>query len=378
MELLLYGIIILLFAVSTTVTVNMTAGPFLRRFAASADPSSDSSPRINVLVPARNEERNIGVLLERLRAQEYETFTVTVLDDGSDDETAEIVRRFAADDERITLMQGAELPAGWTGKNWACHQLSRAADGDILLFADADVRPAPQALSATAGAFAALRADAVSAFPRQILHGLAARLIIPMMDVILYGFLPLPLVHRLRSPALAAANGQWIAFRREAYDRIGGHESVRAEIVEDIALARRVKREGGRMLLTAGAGSVSCRMYEGWTEIREGFSKNFFAAFGFHAPVFIAVLLMMLAVFVLPYALLFTSWWMPALAAVALNLYFRMLLALRIGHGPLSALLHPVGVLGAVLIGVEGMLHRYRRGAVTWKRRSIPVGGKTA
>ncbi len=374
MDILLTAVAALLLPVSLTVLVNMMVGPFLRRRSIRAEQELPSS--ISILIPARNEERNIGILLEHLRAQEVRDFSVVVLDDGSDDDTAEIVRRHAREDARIRLIDGEPLPAGWTGKNWACHQLSLAANGDILLFVDADVRPSPHAVADTLGAFTTHEADAVSAFPQQILHGAAARLIVPIMDLILYGFLPLPLVHRTRTPSLAAANGQWIAFRREAYDRIGGHAGVRAEIVEDIALARRVKRHGGTMLLTAGAGSVACRMYEGFAEVREGFSKNFFAAFGFNPYAFSAALLFMLAVFVLPYAMLFTTWWQAALPAVALNLFFRLLLSWRAGHGVLSALLHPIGVLGAVFIGIEGMLHRYRRGAVRWKDRHIPVGGQ--
>ncbi|MBN1448988.1 MAG: glycosyltransferase [Bacteroidetes bacterium] len=372
MELLLTGITLLLVPIFLLVLVNMTAGPFLRSFTS----LPRIPPDISVLVPARNEERNIGILLDHLRKQDYPSFTVTILDDRSDDGTADIVRVHCHADARIRLLHGEDPPEGWTGKNWACHQLSRSAAGDILLFVDADVRPSPHALSHTAAAFAAHDAAAVSAFPRQLLHGFAARLIVPIMDVILYAFLPLPLVHRTRRPSLAAANGQWIAFRRTAYDRIGGHAAVRDEIVEDIALARRVKVHGGTMLLTAGAGSVACGMYEGFAEVREGFSKNFFAAFGFNPIAFSIALLFMLAVFVLPYVMLFTPLWLAALPAVGLNLLFRLLLSWRAGHGPLTALLHPLGVLGAVFIGIEAMLHRYRRGAVVWKGRRIPVGGK--
>lgn len=380
MDILLTAVAVLLLPISLTVLVNMTAGPFLRRFSVSTDPPShdNGSPALSILIPARNEERNIGILLEHLRMQEYRAFNVVVLDDGSEDATAGIVRSHAEQDARIVLINGEPLASGWTGKNWACHQLSRAADGDILLFIDADVRPSPHAVGNTLGAFVANDADAVSAFPEQILHGVAARLVVPIMDLILYGFLPLQLVYRTQTPSLAAANGQWIAFRRDSYERIGGHAGVRADIVEDIALARRVKRDGGTLLLTSGAGSVACRMYEGFAEVREGFSKNFFAAFGFNALAFSAALLFMLAVFVLPYVMLLTPWWTYAIPAVALNLLFRLLLSLRAGHGVVSALLHPLGVLGAVLIGIEGMLHRYRRGAVRWKNRQIPVGGQAS
>lgn len=372
MTFLLTGILAVLVVITLITLVNMIAGPFLK-----ARAPSPLTPEIAVLVPARNEEGNIATLLQLLAAQDYPAFSVTVLDDRSSDRTPEIVRAAASSDLRIRLLEGQELPEGWTGKNWACHQLSRAAEGEIMLFVDADVHPEPHALRDTAAAFARYHADAVSAFPRQLLHGTAAALVIPVMDLILYAFLPLQLVHRSRFASLAAANGQWIAFNRATYDAIGGHAAVRAEIVEDVALSRSVKRSGKRMLLTSGSGSVSCRMYEGFAQIREGFSKNFFAAFGFRAPAFAAVLALMAALFVLPYLLLFTSWWQPALAAVGLNLVLRSLLALRSDHGLLSVLLHPIGVLAAIAIGIEAMLHRYRRGAVRWKDRRIEIGRGT-
>ena len=368
MELLLTGITAVLAVITLTVLINMTAGPFLRRMRA----GSGARPSIAVLVPARNEEENIGTLLSLLRSQDYETFTVTVLDDHSADATARIVETHAAEDSRIALRQGATLPAGWTGKNWACHQLAAHAEADVLLFVDADVQPSAHALRDTAAGLRQYGADALSAFPLQLLRGTAAAMIIPVMDVILYGFLPLPLVWRTRMVSLSAANGQWFAFRQEAYRAVGGHEAVRGEIVEDIALARRVKESGRRMLLTVGAGSVACRMYTGGKEILEGFSKNFFAAFAFRMPVFAAVLLFLLLVFVFPYVLLVTPYWQAALPAVLLNTGFRVLLSLRAGHRWLSALLHPVGIVAAVGIGLDA-IRRSRHGAVQWKGRDIAV-----
>lgn len=407
LELLLAVIIAMLAMITCTVAVNMFVGPFLRRAGrgdgksgsespAAADAPSPSLqtgtrdvaaldaetfatsgaalPSVSVCIPARNEESNIDVLLSALRSQRLQPLEIIVLDDQSEDGTAAVVRRHAGEDERIRLQQGVALPPGWTGKNWACHQLAGGARGDVLLFVDADVRPSPDAVAHTLRAMRRYHADALSAFPRQQLDSLAAAAVIPVMDLLLYGFLPLPLVHRSRAVSLAAANGQWFAFRRPIYTRIGGHTAVKGEIVEDVALARTVKRVGGRMLLTVGTGSVSCRMYKRVAEIREGFSKNFFAAFGFNTPAFLAVLALLAGVFVLPFFLLFTSAWPLALVAIGLNLVIRGLLSWRAGHGLAAMLLHPFGVLAAVFIGVEAILLRYRHGAVGWKGRRISVG----
>lgn len=371
LELLLAVIVALLAMITITVAVNMFVGPFLRR---AGSESEVSLPSVSVCIPARNEEANIGILLSAMHTQSLSPLEVLVLDDQSEDGTAKVVRTHAAEDGSIRLLQGETLPPGWTGKNWACHQLAAAAQGDVLLFVDADVRPSSEAVAHTLRAMHRYHADALSTFPRQLLDSVAAAAVIPVMDLLLYGFLPLPLVHRSRAVSLAAANGQWLAFRRAAYAGIGGHAAVKGEIVEDVALARAVKRSGGRLLLTVGAGSVSCRMYRRVAEIREGFSKNFFAAFGFNTTAFLAVLTLLLGVFVLPYFLLFTTAWPLALLAVGLNLVIRFLLSWRAGHGSLAVLLHPFGVLAAVLIGIEAILLRYRHGAVGWKGRRIPVG----
>jgi chlorobactene glucosyltransferase len=385
----LYAVVVLLAVISLTVAVNMFAGPFLRRSRLSVDESGkqffekaparhgtgpEAIPSVTVCIPARNEERNIGTLLAMLRAQTLAPRSILVLDDQSQDATALIVAEHAHEDGRVRLLSGTPPPSGWTGKNWACHQLSEEADADVLLFVDADVRPSSKAVEHTVATLLSYQADAVSAFPRQLLSGVTAAMIIPVMDVLLYGFLPLPLVHQTRAVSLAAANGQWFAFTREMYRRVGGHAAVRGNIVEDVELARAVKRVGGRMLLASGNGSVDCRMYESAREIREGFSKNFFAAFGFKTPVFVGVLFMLLVVFVLPFALLATSYWKLALVTVGLNVLIRGLLSWRAGHGLLPLLLHPFGVLAAVLIGLDAIRLRYRHGAVRWKGRNIAVG----
>ncbi|MBE0644159.1 MAG: glycosyltransferase [Bacteroidetes bacterium] len=384
MTALLVGVVAILVVISSIVTLNMLAGPFLRIAGSGSlrlrDARGDEHggagtlPSVTICIPARNEERNIGTLLTMLREQTWPALTILVLDDHSEDQTASIVDEHHRADSRITLLRGAPLPTGWTGKNWACHQLAEEAVGEILLFVDADVQPSPDAVGHTIRAMRSFRADALSAFPTQLMHGLAANLVIPVMDVLLYAFLPLQLVFRSKAVSLAAANGQWFAFTRKAYTRSGGHAAVRGKIVEDVALARAVKREGCRMLLTVGSGSVACRMYEDVSEIREGFSKNFFAAFGFNTVGFLAALLLLLTLFVFPYAMLLTSHVALAATAVALNLYFRLLLSWRAGHSLISALFHPLGILAAVAIGLEAVRLRFQHGAVRWKNRDIDVG----
>ncbi len=374
MQFALAGIAFLLALISAVALINMAAGPFL----AKRRESTGKLPWITVCVPARNEEENIGGLLDALHAQDWDAFDILVLDDGSGDSTSTIVQEAAELNGSITLLQGEPLPEGWTGKNWACHQLSLHARGEVLLFVDADVRPGSGALRRTAEHLQHYRADMLSAFPRQLLHGVTSKLVVPVMDLLLYGFLPLQLVYRTRFSSLAAANGQWIAFTRVGYERVGGHAAVRSEIVEDIRLAQRSKMMGLRMLLTSGVGIVECRMYTSGSEVLEGFSKNYFAAFGFRTGVFAMAQAVLLGVFVFPYIAL--ALWPSLLSglAVVLNILLRSVLAFRLKHGALTVLLHPVGIAAATGIGIHAVWQRYRYGSVRWKGRSIPVQGSGA
>ena len=195
-------------------------------------------PSVSVLVPARNEERNIADCLEGLIAQNYRDFEIIVLNDHSVDRTAELVNKYGTLDARIKLIEGKPLPEGWTGKNWACHQLSQEARGEILLFTDADNRHATDAIANTVGWMQKLNLGLFSAFPQQITVTLPEKLVIPVVDMFVYAALPLWLTYYAHSPSLSAANGQWIAFTQEAYQQIGGHQEVRNKVVEDVELSR--------------------------------------------------------------------------------------------------------------------------------------------
>jgi len=362
--------IVLLATINAVAAVNVIAGPFLRKYS-----TPSTRPLISLLIPARNEELNLPRCLEALSQQAYPALEVIVLDDQSDDGTLDVAERWAVKDARFSVVAGQPLPEGWTGKNWACYQLAQKAAGEVLIFIDADVHPTPRAVENTLAVFERFRADAVSSFPGQHLRGLAAKGIIPMMDVILYGALPLPLVFRTKFESLSAANGQWFAFRREAYEAVGTHSVVRNNVVEDVALARLIKRRGMRLVLTSGVGSVACEMYSNLSEINEGFSKNFFAAFRFRPSAFLPFLALMLLVFVLPYVLLLHDISASTMLAVGLNLTFRSMLATRFRHGLVSVILHPLGSLAAVLIGLNAIRLYYVRGGVRWKGRTVPVRG---
>jgi hypothetical protein len=321
-----------------------------------------------VLVPARDEAAQIAGCLAAVLAQDGVT-EVLVLDDGSTDGTGDLVR--AVRDPRVRLLPGAPLPAGWLGKPHACQQLADAADpaADVLVFLDADVRLRPGAVAATTELLRRTGLDLVSPYPRQVAGTAAERLVQPLLQWSWLTFLPLRAAERSPRESLSAANGQLLAVRRPAYDEAGGHAAVRAEVVEDVALLRAVKRAGGHGGVADGTALADCRMYPGWPELRDGYTKSLWSAFG-SAPGAAGVSALLLLAYVLPpVAALAGS--RVGLAGYAAGVTGRVVAARRTGGRAWpDALAHPASV--AVLAGLTARSVRARRrGTLTWKGRSL-------
>ena len=336
---------------------------------------TEAGPFVSVLVPARDEAANIAACLHSLLAQDYPAFEVRVLDDGSTDDTAAIVRALAAGDDCLTLLTGQPLPPGWAGKGFACHQLAGAARGDILLFTDADTRHTPQMIRAVTGAIAG-GADVVTTFPEQEIGGWAEALAVPMMLFTVWAFLPVGRVWSDPSPQFTAANGQLLAFTHAAYVTVGGHAAVRDSVLEDMGLAQRAKRLGLKLRLADGTGTTRTRMYRSSGEVWRGFSKNTYALLGGSAQLAIAFTVLLLALYVVPVIVLMTGilggvgWdrqWLP-LMLIALMLVQRGILAWRARLPMWQAVLHPFSVLAFVLI-LANSVRWQQRGYGVWKGR---------
>ncbi|MDZ7314580.1 MAG: glycosyltransferase [candidate division KSB1 bacterium] len=347
--------------------VNVMTAPMIKN-----GPKPKDVRLVSVLIPARNEEVNIGRALESLIRQSYQNLEILVLDDQSQDNTADIVRRFSAQDARIRLLSGAPLPVGWTGKNWACHQLSQAAGGDYLIFTDADNQHAPEAVEKTIGWMQRLSLSLFSAFPQQITVTFAEKLVIPVFDTFVYSLLPLWLTYYAKFPSMAAANGQWLAFTRQGYDQIGGHEAVKGHIVEDTELARLAKQKGEKILTASGNRMVFGRMYSSWNEVYWGFSKNAFGLMGYKTIPFLLFSAFLFSIYILPFPLLAVpSLRAEAVAMIGLAAAIRFLIAERFGHPVwVSTLLNPLSIGAVLMIGFNSF-RCYRRGAVSWKDRKV-------
>ena len=234
-------------------------------------------PSLSIVVPARNEERQIEDCVRSLLAQDYPDFEVIVVDDRSDDATPEILERVAASDRRLRVVPGKQLPAGWIGKPWAIEQGVAVSRGAWLLFTDADTIHEPAAAAAAVSYALRERLAALSLLTDQIVVTLAERAILPsILWTIAFGTGPLDDVNDPSQTEKALFNGQYLLVERSANDAIGGHASVRGEIAEDLELARRFKRDGRFRTALAGANAlVRTRMYRSFPEIWDGFVKNF-------------------------------------------------------------------------------------------------------
>jgi chlorobactene glucosyltransferase len=389
---LLHGLVVggLLLAL-LQLALNLAVLPRLRK----VRPRTDRMPRVAILVPARNEALNIEACVRSLLAQDYPDFRVHVLDDHSTDGTGELVRRLGLDEANGGLLRGADLPSGWVGKNWACHQLSQVADGEYLLFTDADTIHAPGSLRALVSLALERRAVLVSAWPEQVTKSMGEQLVVsllPFLGALAYPFFLLRLLEsypRLRAwvpqqarRSLGAANGQVILFERGGYSRVGGHAALRDHLVEDVALGRAVASRMGEGLWWVncdGTGMVRCRMYRNFGEVWEGFTKNVRAAFEGGLWQFCAAGVGQVLFFVLPFCWLLgpeshLEW---ARCEVALVLLLRVIAILGLGGAWWSVVLHPVAYVLALAIG----LNSWRRSAgagVRWKGRLYRVSHPSA
>ena len=314
------------------------------------DGDADRRLSLSVLVPARDEAGRIGHCLTSMRAQVgVDIVEIVVLDDRSSDGTAQVVRRHL-DDTRVRLV---------------------TASGDVMVFVDADVVLDPGALARVATALAAGDVDAVSPYPRQVSVSWAERIVQPLLQWSWATLLPLRAAETSDRTSLVAANGQLLAITRSAYDACGGHQAIRGEVLDDVALFRALKRVGRRGALADGTDVASCHMYDGWTELRDGYGKSLWAATGSPARA-AAIAGVLSAAYVLPPLAMLLRGSRVGAFGYAAAVGGRALVAHRTGGRVWpDSLLHPASIATFDYLLARSWLGRIR-GRLTWKGRPLP------
>jgi glycosyltransferase involved in cell wall biosynthesis len=328
-------------------------------------------PKVSIIIPARNEEANLATCLESLVTQTGVVFEIIVVDDHSTDHTREIAASFAAAyPDKVRVIEAGLLPDGWTGKNNAVVTGAREARGQWLLFTDADTVHLPGSLARALAEAQEHRADLLSYSPEQIAVTFWEMAVLPVVFAELARQYPPSKVSDPNSPT-AAANGQYILVKREAYDAVGGHAAVAGEILEDVALARAVKASGRRIHFRYADDAVRTRMYRNFRQLREGWTKNL--ALLFPNPGWLAAKTLFL--WAIPWAIVVSQsllsskrwWWSPLFVGSFLYLTWRLKRANFSSNMTLLGAGFGMPLFAYLLLRSK---HAHAKGNISWKGRT--------
>jgi len=350
-------------------------------------PSEDESPSVSVIVPARNEALNIERCVRSLLASEYPEFEVIVVNDRSEDDTLAILKKLAKKDERLVIVNGAEKPADWAGKPWACWQGFSKSVGDLLLFTDADTEHGPLLLGRAVSLLRSERADLVSVMPLQEMKSFWERLVQPFFLLLLglrYG--SPQRMSRNTNPRDAIANGQFILVTRDSYQWIGGHKKVHSSIIEDLQLAAAYTDNGKVLRFAVADRDMKTRMYRSARDLVEGWSKNTFVGM-MHTVgtpmlaslAMVTTMLVQAVIFLGPIAAIATGTLLTIQTMLAFGIAAWAGGTLLIGailvsakENPLWALFHPLGALMQLRIFSRALVRGTR--GIEWKGRQYNIG----
>ena len=345
--------------------------------------SSDGGPLVSVVIPARNEEHAIGRTVRAFLAQTYRDLEIIVVDDQSSDRTAAVVEEIAATDARVTLIRGERPPEGWLGKPWALHQGSMRAKGALLLFVDADIFYSPAAVASAVAYLLQSGVEMIALFPNFEMHGFWENVGMPQLAIGAYMLVPTWLSNRSRRPLLGIGGGTGNLVRRDAYAEADGHVALHHAVVDDVALARLIRMAGGRTHAVRAEDLVSIRMYHGGASIVEGFTKNFYIAFGGRLWMVPMVVAFFAVANLLPYALLVSAImhamrgvplsaaeWLGC-ASVALLTLTRTILFAALRYRIDNALfLHPLAMIFVIYVYLRSAWRIGVRRELQWRGRT--------
>ena len=378
---ILLGVFLAWLSLMHSMYQSFTKTPFLDRF----ENKSTATPKVSVILPARNEEGFIGRCLESLRTQDYNDFEIIAIDDSSEDKTGEIIEELAKKDSKIIHVTANEKPQNWMGKNWACMEGFKKATGDIMLFTDADTKFEKNVMSLAVSHLQSDDLDALTVIPRLRCIDKITKITLPMLSTFLHS----------RYSALNVNNpkkkvgyffGSFFVIKRRVYEEIGTHEKVKQEIIEDGALGKITKESGyalkmvrGEHLIEALYSRSSKEMWNGLKRLMVPlYHQNSASAVGvFFAVLFILFMpipLLAYSVIAFEPSLSFSTLLISAIIST-ITIFSASIMETRMGLNLsiVNSIFAPIGSIIVVLGFLSGILHANKSTAVSWRGRKYSV-----
>ena len=338
---------------------------------------NNSDALVSVLIPARNEEINIKRCLYSLIDQSYKNLEIIVLDDDSDDQTYDVVKNISKNYESIKLVKGEAKTIGWTGKNWACNQLSKYANGDFLLFVDADTKLQKNTIAETVNEMNNNDIDLISLFPNRITNTVIDKII--SVTIGWFIFSCLPIIFSNKNPIFSSAFGQFLLFRKGAYFSIGGHESIKDKILDDFELGRLITKKGYNLNVLDGTERISTFSYSTEKEALEGLSKSIFPFFNNKLIPFLILLILFLSMGLMPIFIMMGEFFGSKLTKskemIAYFIWGLLTLSWAISsyrskQGLRYGILYPFITTLTAIVGIFSII-TFLTKTVNWKNRNI-------
>ena len=338
---------------------------------------NNSDALVSVLIPARNEEINIKRCLYSLIDQSYKNLEIIVLDDDSDDQTYDVVKNISKNYESIKLVKGEAKTIGWTGKNWACNQLSKYANGDFLLFVDADTKLQKNTIAETVNEMNNNDIDLISLFPNRITNTVIDKII--SVTIGWFIFSCLPIIFSNKNPIFSSAFGQFLLFRKGAYFSIGGHESIKDKILDDFELGRLITKKWYNLNVLDGTERISTFSYSTEKEALEGLSKSIFPFFNNKLIPFLILLILFLSMGLMPIFIMMGEFFGSKLTKskemIAYFIWGLLTLSWAISsyrskQGLRYGILYPFITTLTAIVGIFSII-TFLTKTVNWKNRNI-------
>ena len=336
-------------------------------------------PIVSILVPARNDEGNIKQCLQSLVDQNYEALEILVLDDRSTDKTAKIIKDVSSSSAKIKFLEGTPLPKGWVGKNWACHQLSKQATGELILFIDADTILSQGSVLAAVTAHQKKDVDLLTIIPHRTASCLTERLMFPLMDWALFCWIPMKLAHKIQTPHLSATFGQFMLFNSASYRKIGGHEKIFDNPLDDFALGRLIMKRGLTWALIGGSTDISVLPYKGNVAAFKAVSRSVFPALYYRISTLLILSFVILLLGVVPPLTLAISavvypenndFFLILASSTAFVTATWFIVCRKFKHRVLMVPFYPISMSLMVLAAFHS-LFTHGLGTTTWKDRRV-------